>query len=823
MKLIDPATGQAVWDSNDPNAGPVPPAPEGRQWVRVDEPGDTMAPRRTAPGILDIGNGVTERLAFLNQTFNPVEGIGSAMRAGSRMLAPDQSYWDRIASLGEMVSGVASIAAPIAAAKAIGVPAASAMMEGLLGFSPARQAAGDMATQFARSESGALPGGGPGRPPLTFDDVARAMQEEQPVNLGQFRQERARQDLISKVKGAIEDVSSGAYQARLDENAFELHKSGNLPLRVGTRVSPPSTYEMGSDLRVSGYWVDQQNPNIFGYKLQNEAGQEFTEFVSNPRLGLVPTAADRFGGGFKAFAGPNADQRLGFKAPETPTAAARPSSSPEIDAEFEALFGAGTERAPLDVSRRDASNIFGEGSERVRYTDPQSGGTIEVVVRPDGSASVLELEVPEASRGQGIGQTLQERVMQDFPMMGGQVSSKAAATTAYRLGRRPPGKPDATLEEVFADIDEMSSVNMVSPAMQERLAPAAPALPTPRNEAEAMARDILQLRAEGRAGEVTDQMRAAADPQYMYLNTPLPMDYASRMARADQYFPDTAYHSTGKDFQKFIPSEFRGASFFGPTPEGAARGASASANEGVGSGSKITMPVRVDTSRVEGLGAYGRQDMNEFRASLPDRIYTEAEVDALMASDMAPRYGNWTYFFDDLTDYDALTKFRDANPDAPIPEGIIKYRPKQPLSYGPNLRSDISGKQFAHYSEGMSERPISDYTKSIGNTGFTMQDESGLALAMTDPTRIRSRFALFDPEFRHLRNLSAGVGGAAVLTALGDDAEAGTPETQIMDLVKQSGVSGAAQILGVSRRDIEEAISIAVPPSQWDQLVVGPQ
>jgi predicted GNAT family acetyltransferase len=125
----------------------------------------------------------------------------------------------------------------------------------------------------------------------------------------------------------------------------------------------------------------------------------------------------------------------------------------------------------FNVARQDASNIFGAGSERVRYTDPESGGTIEVVARPDGSASVLELEVPESSRGQGIGQKLQERVMQDFPEMGGQVSSKAAAKTAYRLGRRPPGKPDATLEEVFADIDEMSSVNMVSPAMQERFAP----------------------------------------------------------------------------------------------------------------------------------------------------------------------------------------------------------------------------------------------------------------------------------------------------------------------------------------------------------------
>jgi ribosomal protein S18 acetylase RimI-like enzyme len=124
----------------------------------------------------------------------------------------------------------------------------------------------------------------------------------------------------------------------------------------------------------------------------------------------------------------------------------------------------------LDVTRRDASNIFGEGSERVRYTDPQSGGTIEVVVRPDGSASVLDLEVPGEFRGQGIGQRLQERVMQDFPMMGGQVSSKAAATTAYRLGRRPPGQPDATLDEVFAMIDDMSSVNLVSPEMQARFA-----------------------------------------------------------------------------------------------------------------------------------------------------------------------------------------------------------------------------------------------------------------------------------------------------------------------------------------------------------------
>jgi hypothetical protein len=132
----------------------------------------------------------------------------------------------------------------------------------------------------------------------------------------------------------------------------------------------------------------------------------------------------------------------------------------------------------FDVTRKDASGIFGQGTERVRYTDPASGGTMEVVVRPDGSASVLELEVPEEFRGQGIGQSLQDKVMQDFPMMGGQVSSKAAATTAYRLGRRPPNNPDATLEDVFAEIDEMSSVNMISPEMQARMEPKQVEVPT---------------------------------------------------------------------------------------------------------------------------------------------------------------------------------------------------------------------------------------------------------------------------------------------------------------------------------------------------------
>lgn len=282
----------------------------------------------------------------------------------------------------------------------------------------------------------------------------------------------------------------------------------------------------------------------------------------------------------------------------------------------------------------------------------------------------------------------------------------------------------------------------------------AASLPDPRNAGEAMAQRILEMRAAGKAGDVTDEMMAQADPQYMFNNTPLDMSEAARMARAGRFDAD-AYHATGNDFAQFVPSKFRGASFFGPTPIGASSGASASKNEGIGSGSNITIPVKIDASGVEGLGAYSRKLDNDFRSSLTDRVYSEAELDKMKSNGDFPRYTDWTTFFDDFTDYDALRAFRDANPDGSIPDGIIAFKPKQAIKYGPKLTHDLSGRQFAHYSEGMSEKPTSDYVKSQGNTGFTMSDESGIALAVTNPANIRSRFARFDPEFSHLSNLSA--------------------------------------------------------------------
>jgi hypothetical protein len=62
-----------------------------------------------------------------------------------------------------------------------------------------------------------------------------------------------------------------------------------------------------------------------------------------------------------------------------------------------------------------------------------------------------------------------------------------------------------------------------------------------------MARWILELRAAGKADEVTEAMMSAADDSYMYANTPLDMSQEARMARADEMFPRKGFHGTNAD------------------------------------------------------------------------------------------------------------------------------------------------------------------------------------------------------------------------------------------------------------------------------------
>jgi hypothetical protein len=334
--------------------------------------------------------------------------------------------------------------------------------------------------------------------------------------------------------------------------------------------------------------------------------------------------------------------------------------------------------------------------------------------------------------------------MQDFPVMGGQVSSKAAATTAYRLGRRPPGKPDATLEEVFADIDDMSSVNMVSPRMQERLAPSAPALPAPRTDAEAMARDILQLRAEGRAGEVTNQMMASADPQYMYFNTPLPMDVASRMARAEEMGFDvgrTRYHGSEADINEVRTDlgdqeRYRTGLFTSTNPDVADSYVSTSG------GMIYPMVMR----RNDGGAIIDAQGANWNRIPRDAPTYIPSSALAAEFPELAGDKFNTAYdvapgLYDDLfnrgASTNALARQRRFEGDSNITFENVVDR-------GAALKNYLGETEEMARARSVSASMPSDVRVDFyGN-------------------QVRSPFARFDPEFRNLSNLSASLAAAGV-------------------------------------------------------------
>ena len=248
-------------------------------------------------------------------------------------------------------------------------------------------------------------------------------------------------------------------------------------------------------------------------------------------------------------------------------------------------------------------------------------------------------------------------------------------------------------------------------------------LPEPRTEAEDIAREILQLRAEGRSDEVTDAMMNAADPQYMYYNTPLPMDAASREARMRASYRGDLYSGTGEDFPAFDNRAVYASTnpdlayTYAPGDGGIIMPLAMRAKHGapvVNAGGKNWNKLN-PTMRVGGDNALPIPDdivprdiksFNEFPMSTRD--YEEA----------ARRAGFSGVTFDDIVDVGGY--FSKARPKIGTPE----YE--------------------AHI----------DYLHSA--TKPTTVE------ARFYPNQVRSRFARFDPEFAHLRNLSAGVAAGAI-------------------------------------------------------------
>ncbi len=140
--------------------------------------------------------------------------------------------------------------------------------------------------------------------------------------------------LIKKIEKSIQSLKSGEHQEMMDRRAFELHKTGHLPLPVGTRVIPPKSWEMHGRWNIHGYWQDILKPEEYGYKLKNDSGDEYN--VHNVRTHTDPHI---FGGGFRAFTGPQ-HSNIKYTLRQNPVKKEKTSAEKDkIDAEYNDLFG----------------------------------------------------------------------------------------------------------------------------------------------------------------------------------------------------------------------------------------------------------------------------------------------------------------------------------------------------------------------------------------------------------------------------------------------------------------------------------------------------
>lgn len=501
------------------------------------------APRGYVPpeaGLLDFlnGTGIAERAGQFNQVLNPVEAIGGSMGASQRMLAPDATGWERVQALGDMLSGVAGVAAPMAGAARAGAPGTTALMEGLLGWSPTRQVAGNAAR-----------------------DVAERLSQPGPV---------------------------------------------------------PTMY-------------------------------------SNPVPGLLG------------------------------------------DVGIEDILRAKYPNVKISIS----------GSPKNGYT-------------------LSKIEVPKSERSGGVGTA----IMRDLTQMADQQGAVLKLSPSGDFGGSVSRLKDFYKRFGFTPNKGRNADYAISESMYRNPKTVSiPALPAPRNEAEAIAKNILELRATGNVDAVTEGMMNAADPQYMYNYTPLPMDQASRMARAAKF--SDALHGTGADISAVD------SSYFG---SGGA--------DLLGSGFYTTgKPVRADifVPKEKSPGIEASKVFAEGGNVLPlmvrePKAFDLGEPLGDAANQIADIYRQDPFF--KVSEMSSGVKFiEDAN------GGSVMLDPARQAHWALQDLRKAYGPQ-----------DVSNVLSEAGYSGVSGPESLGGRVRVAyNPSDVRSRFARFDPMFAHLRNLSAGV------------------------------------------------------------------
>ena len=335
-----------------------------------------------------------------------------------------------------------------------------------------------------------------------------------------------------------------------------------------------------------------------------------------------------------------------------------------------------------------------------------------------------KIVVPKGSREQGTGTKVMEDILSLVDAQGARVS----LTPDSAFGGSKPRLKKFYKKFGFVDNKGVNKDFTTRNTMYRNPVMPTSSLPSPRNEAEAIAKQVLELRASGNARDVTEKMMNAADDQYMFKNTPIPMDAASRKARAtdDNFVP--ALHGTGDDISAVD------ASFFG------------SGQDLLGSGFYTTTgPARADryVPREKTPSTQVSKEYAEGGNILPlmvreDRPFILEDAVGDSAKEIADIYSQDPYFDVREMSSGVRTISTDDGGSVMLDPYQQKHHALQNMrgAYGASLTSDV----------------LSD----AGYSGVSGPEALGNRVRVAyKPEDVRSQFARFDPEFKHLKNLTA--------------------------------------------------------------------
>ena len=330
----------------------------------------------------------------------------------------------------------------------------------------------------------------------------------------------------------------------------------------------------------------------------------------------------------------------------------------------------------------------------------------DVVGYISGGSNSTDLSVVKEMQGQGIGGELQ-----------------------YLYRKQNPYAETGGLTEAGEKSLEKTYERLVDEGLLSRAKPKK--LPNPKNKAEKTAKEILELRAKGEARYVTDEMMSMADPQYMFNNTPLNMSEGARKLRAEQLGYNKELFHGGQGRIKAMDADIAGGQDY---------------DTGVWSTTD-----RYNANRYAGSPSENPTAGQSLSTDAFDRYDDKGAVYPLLGK----------------TDNYAKTNFEGANwGDAP------KYARMNFKQDGIPTRKKISDmtQDWASWASSPEAARAARTTDSSGllikdvvdiGTQFPHPDHIGLSPEMAttavtfDPTTLRSQFARFDPEFKHLKNLTA--------------------------------------------------------------------